>query len=79
MIEYSQAANYCNKVLKNKKSAMTHLENAEKLKKSSNLYKDTGEINMAQITKQLTPEMVHGLPEEQRVKTFTIAITELNK
>lgn len=51
MIEYSQAANYCNKILKNKKGAMTHLENAEKLKKSSNLYKDTGDINMAQITK----------------------------
>ena len=58
MRQYSLAANYCNKIMKSKDLAILHIQTAEKLKEVSNKYKTTGEVDEANFSEPVTPEIL---------------------
>lgn len=68
MRDYSLAANYCNKLMKNKQLALMHLQSAEKLKDLSNKYKTDGVLDEAKMVGPLTAEILFNCSESDRVK-----------
>lgn len=70
MRKYSLAANYCNKILGDKKLTMQHLSTAESLKDISNAYKKYGKVDEDNLPEELTPNLLFGMTNEERHAKF---------
>jgi len=66
MNKYKQAAEYCMKVTKDKKSAIRMLDEAEKLNQVATDYKTTQRFEKKLLSPNLTPEILFGITTEDK-------------
>ena len=64
---YSEAAKYMLKIIDNKDRGLEHLASAEKLKQIVKNYQSTGKADVKSIPAQLTPDILFGMPEAEKL------------